>query len=381
MVTGWWDLFAPGQLRDYTAIRAAGGAARIIVGPWLHGEPGEMKAIAQHDTAWLDHHLNGGPLPPGAPVRVFLQQAGRWLDFADWPPPAAVNTPYYLRVSGALRLDAEPGDAPPHTFVYDPADPTPSKGGPLLQPPGKQVDNAEIELRPDVLTFTTDPLAADLDLVGPVTARIFVRTGRQYADVFVRVCDVDDRGVSRNVVDGIRRLSPQTVPAADVEAGDDGVLAVAVELYPDRLPGAGRAPDPGAGQRGLVPAVCPQLRHRRGVRRGHQGAALPVRDLPRFPAPFARPAPGAAQLAVAGAGQSGPPGGPVTAGPRARAGLRSALRLGIVAAGLEQLPGEEIGLIERGGRYPVLGAHVTRPVLMGADNSLRRDAVRALQGK
>ena len=117
-------------------------------------------------------------------------------------------------------------------FVYDPADPTPSKGGPLLQPPGKQVDNAAIELRPDVLTFTTDPLAADLDLVGPVRARIFVRTGRQHADVFVRVCDVDGNGVSRNVVDGIRRLSPQTVPAADVEIGDDGVLAVDVELYP-----------------------------------------------------------------------------------------------------------------------------------------------------
>jgi putative CocE/NonD family hydrolase len=232
MVTGWWDLFAPGQLRDYMAIRSAGGTARIIVGPWLHGEPGELKAIIQQDAAWLDHHLNGAPLPPGAPVRVFLQQAGRWLDFADWPPPAAVNTPYYPRVSGALRLDAEPGDAPPHTFVYDPADPTPSKGGPLLQPPGKQVDNAAIEIRPDVLTFTTDPLDADLDLVGPVTARIFVRTGRQYADVFVRVCDVDDRGVSRNVVDGIRRLSPQTVPGADVQAGDDGVLAVDVELYP-----------------------------------------------------------------------------------------------------------------------------------------------------
>jgi len=232
MVTGWWDLFVPGQLRDYAAIRAAGVTARITVGPWLHGEPGELKAIVQQDIAWLDHHLNGGPPPPGAPVRLFLQQAGTWLDFEEWPPPDAQDTPYYLRVSGALRLDAEPGDAPPHTFVYDPADPTPSKGGPLLQPPGKQVDNAAIEIRPDVLTFTTDPLDADLDLVGPVTARIFVRTGRQYADVFVRVCDVDDRGVSRNVVDGIRRLSPQTVPGADVQAGDDGVLAVDVELYP-----------------------------------------------------------------------------------------------------------------------------------------------------
>jgi len=33
-------------------------------------------------------------------------------------------------------------------------------------------------------------------------------------------------------VDGIRRLSPQTVPAADVLVGDDKVLAVDVELFP-----------------------------------------------------------------------------------------------------------------------------------------------------
>jgi hypothetical protein len=38
--------------------------------------------------------------------------------------------------------------------------------------------------------------------------------------------------VSRNVVDGIRRLDPRSVPAADVTAGDDGVLAVDVELFP-----------------------------------------------------------------------------------------------------------------------------------------------------
>jgi hypothetical protein len=101
-----------------------------------------------------------------------------------------------------------------------------------LQPPGKQVDNAAIEARPDVLTFTTDPLADDQDLVGPVSGRIFVRTGRQYADIFIRVCDVDVKGVSRNIVDGIRRLCPQTVPAPDVRAGDDDVLAVDVELYP-----------------------------------------------------------------------------------------------------------------------------------------------------
>jgi putative CocE/NonD family hydrolase len=232
MVTGWWDLFLPGQLRDYAALRAAGVTARITVGPWLHGDPGELKMIAQQDIAWLDHHLRGGPAPPGAPVRVFLQQAGTWLGFDEWPPPAVVGTAYYLRAAGGLSLDAEPGDAAPATFVYDPADPTPSAGGPLLQPPGKQVDNGAIEARPDVLIYTTEPFASDHDLVGPVSARVYVRTGRQHADLFVRVCDVDATGVSRNIVDGIRRLSPQTVPAPDVRVGDDKVLAVDVELYP-----------------------------------------------------------------------------------------------------------------------------------------------------
>ena len=232
MVTGWWDLFLPGQLRDFAAIRAAGVTARITIGPWLHAEPGELRAIAQQDVAWLTHHLADGPAPRGASVRVFLQGAGAWLEFDQWPPPDAAATPYHLRAGGGLRPDAEPGAAAPGGFVYDPADPTPTVGGPLLQPPGKQADNAAIEARADVLTYTGAPLAADLDLAGPVSARVFVRTGRRHADVFVRVCDVDAAGVSRNIVDGIRRLSPQTVPAPDVRVAEDGILEVEVELFP-----------------------------------------------------------------------------------------------------------------------------------------------------
>jgi uncharacterized protein len=232
MVTGWWDLFLPSQLRDFAAIRAAGVQAVLTVGPWLHGEPAELKAITQQDIAWLEQHLNGGPPPSGPPVHVYLQEADTWLDFEQWPPPGIVATPFYLRSAGSLSEDQQSGDAAPDRFTYDPATPTPSAGGPLLQPPGMQVDNADIEIRPDVLTFTTEPLAADLDLMGPVGARIFLRTDREHADVFVRVCDVDETGVSRNIVDGIRRLSPQTAPAADVRAGADGILEVEVELYP-----------------------------------------------------------------------------------------------------------------------------------------------------
>src|SRR3712207_7378505 len=119
----------------------------------------------------------------------------------------------------------------PYTTLFR-SDPTPTVGGPLLQPPGKQADNAPVESRDDVLVFTGPVLTADVDVVGQVRARVYVRPELEHADVFVRLCDVGPDGVSRNVVDGIRRLDPRTVPANDVTVGDDGVLAVDVELFP-----------------------------------------------------------------------------------------------------------------------------------------------------
>lgn len=213
MVTGWWDLFLPGQLADYAALRAAGVEARLVVGPWLHGAPGELRALLRGDVEWLDHHLRGGPAPKGAPVRLHLQQARTWLEFESWPPPAR-TVEHHLGANGSLGPAAE---GVVGRFTYDPADPTPTVGGPLLEPPGRQADNGPVEQREDVLLFTGPPLPADLDVVGPVRARVSVRTSLEHADVFVRLCDVDPDGVSRNVVDGIRRLTAHADGEVEVE--------------------------------------------------------------------------------------------------------------------------------------------------------------------
>ncbi|MGY1666109.1 CocE/NonD family hydrolase [Geodermatophilus sp. SYSU D00696] len=232
MVTGWWDLFAAAQLADLARLRAAGVPARIVVGPWIHGEPAELRAILRTDVAWLDHHLRGGPAPGGAPVRLYLQQAGRWLESESWPPPGSRPVQHHLRAGGGLTRDPEPGNAAPSEFTHDPADPTPTIGGPLLERPGKQADNRPVEARDDVLVFTGPVLDRDVDVVGHVRARVHVRPDLEHADVVVRLCDVDPGGVSHNVVDGIRRLDPRSVPADDVTVGTDGVLAVDVELFP-----------------------------------------------------------------------------------------------------------------------------------------------------
>ena len=232
MVTGWWDLFAAAQLADVTRLQAAGVPVRVTVGPWLHGDPAELREMVRTDVGWLDHHLRGGPAPAGAPVRLFLQQAGTWLEAQSWPPPGSAPVVHHLRADGSLTREAPADGEVPRGFTYDPADPTPTVGGPLLERPGRQADNRAVEARDDVLVSTGPALSADVDVVGHARARVHVRPELGHADLFVRLCDVDPDGVSRNVVDGIRRLDPHTVPADDVAVGGDGVLAVDVELFP-----------------------------------------------------------------------------------------------------------------------------------------------------
>jgi len=68
-------------------------------------------------------------------------------------------------------------------------------------------DNKSLEQRTDVLTFTTEPLADPVEIAGDVVADLFIRRDNAFADVFVRLCDVDEKGRSRNICDGIVRLT------------------------------------------------------------------------------------------------------------------------------------------------------------------------------
>ena len=227
MVTGWYDLFLPAQLDDFRDLQRAGRTTRITIGPWAHADRGNIKTMLADTANFLSAHLGGNTSELNrAPVRVYLQHADRWLDFPSWPPEEATPTPIHLHEG--RRLDwAEPSTGEPDEFDYDPADPTPSTGGPLLNGPTKQRDNTAIEAREDVLIYTGDRLTRDLDLVGELSATIFLRAGLGHGDLFVRVCDVDARGVSRNVCDGMIRLR-----AGDVEPAEDGVFEVRLPMYP-----------------------------------------------------------------------------------------------------------------------------------------------------
>jgi putative CocE/NonD family hydrolase len=106
--------------------------------------------------------------------------------------------------AGTLGQGAGEGSA---TFRYDPADPTPSLGGALQSKTQGRRDNAVLEARADVLTFTGEPLAEAVEVMGAVRAEFDASTTEASADLFARLCDVDPLGKSVNICDGLTRFS------------------------------------------------------------------------------------------------------------------------------------------------------------------------------
>jgi putative CocE/NonD family hydrolase len=128
-----------------------------------------------------------------------------WHDFETWPPRNYAPRHYYLHPGGELSAIA-PGESHPDRYRYDPADPTPAVGGIRLLRGGRR-DNRKLEARSDVLMFSSAVLQQDVEVIGDVNAEIYFRSSRASADVFVRLCDVDERGRSHNVCDGLVRLA------------------------------------------------------------------------------------------------------------------------------------------------------------------------------
>jgi putative CocE/NonD family hydrolase len=208
LATGWYDICLGSTLADFRALRQAGRAVRLLIGPWYHGRGTIDQGYRVDIDAWL-RAAAGGAVPQGQPVRIHVGGVNEWRDLADWPPPGYAPTVWHLHAEGVLALDP-PADSPADRYTYDPGRPTPSVGGAVENFDGSAgaKDNRRLEQRADVLTFTSSALQRDLEVVGPVAARIVVRSSLEHTDVMTRLCDVHPDGRSVNLADGARRLRP-----------------------------------------------------------------------------------------------------------------------------------------------------------------------------
>jgi uncharacterized protein len=226
MIGGWHDFFLPHQLRDYAALHQAGQQPYLTIGPWRHADQQAAATWVRESVAWLRAQLLGDRSGLRAdPVRIFVTGVEEWRGLPAWPPETEPQR-WHLQPGGVLDTGTSVVSEPDR-YVYDPADPTPSLGGPFGLQGKARVDNRVLEARPDVLTYTSGPLPSDLEVFGEVTADLCVRSSREHTDFFARLCEVDPAGASVNICDALLRLEPGR-PAPE----PDGTVRVRFALWP-----------------------------------------------------------------------------------------------------------------------------------------------------
>lgn len=229
LIAGWYDVFLYWQLQDYQRLRQAGRNPYLLIGRWHHGQRSDLGVTTRETLNWLDVHVKGQTAKlRELPVRLFVMGANEWRDFPEWPPAAQEQT-WYLQPGGRLSLERFSVPSEPDCYRYNPADPTPPSGGNSL---GKHVgakDNRPLEARRDVLTYSTLPLQADYEVIGPVKANLYVHSSLEYTDFFARLCVVKRSDQSINLCEGIISLKPGCTAAATQE---DVTLCVRIEIWP-----------------------------------------------------------------------------------------------------------------------------------------------------
>ncbi len=166
---------------------------------------------------WLAGEANGVTARPK--LAYYLMGENRWKSANAWPVEGTTMRPLYLRSGGnansrfgdgALSFEP-PGAEPADGYVYDPRTPVPTYGGPLCctgDPPDARpgaLDQREIEMRHDVLVYSTPPLEAGIEVTGPLTAVIFVSSNARDTDFTAKLVDVYPDGTAYNLQDGILR--------------------------------------------------------------------------------------------------------------------------------------------------------------------------------
>ncbi len=234
VVCGWYDLFSKsvfdhvGAVRETSRSEHARNHQHVLMGPWTHGisrngkvgglDFGKDSVIDLNAirAQWFDHWLKGEKtgVDEWPPYRIFVMGRDQWRNEREWPLARTKYTPYYFHSKGSANTlegdgtlsTTKPGEEAADQFVYDPDDPVPTLGGCNLgKCPIGPHDQTKAEQREDVLVFTSDELASDVEVTGPVKVVLFAASCATDTDWTAKLVDVHPDGRPFNLCDGIIR--------------------------------------------------------------------------------------------------------------------------------------------------------------------------------
>lgn len=215
-VAGWWDqedFYGPMKIYQLLERYDTAHQNFLVVGPWNHGgwsrSDGEKLGPVDFGSKtseyyrrnvqarFLAYHLKG-KADPGLPEALtFRTGVNQWTRHDEWPPRENVTTrKLYFQLNRGLSFDEPPKtlDSTSDSYVSDPANPVPYRHQPIQVRSGWTTwlveDQRFVDHRPDVLTYLSEPLTADLTISGTVVANLFASTSGTDSDWVVKFIDV-----------------------------------------------------------------------------------------------------------------------------------------------------------------------------------------------
>lgn len=234
-ISGWFDQVSQATINNYMGMVNYGppdlrSHHKLMMGPWTHDglfgtQQGDLTFPNQAAPnglewrlRWFDHWLKGleNGFEKEPPVYVYVMGIDRWRNECEWPLKRTQYTKFFLHSDGQSnslfgngRLDeVPPGKEPSDTFSYDPARPVPTLGGNIASQPkyiAGPYDQTKIEMRSDVLVYTTPPLTEDREVTGPIVLRLFASTDRTDTDFTGKIVDVHPNGYAEILLEGVIR--------------------------------------------------------------------------------------------------------------------------------------------------------------------------------
>lgn len=238
----WYDVSTSPNLAMYNHIRANAKDPKVrenqylVIAPTLHcaftratentivgersmGDP----RLPYHDMTfnWFDFWLKGDQdqSPEKMPrVQYFTMGSNKWQSSDTWPPKEAVMTTYYLNSAGkansrlgdGVLATKKSGKDNPDTFTYDPMNPVNSYGGNVCctgnAVQGGSFDQQEMELREDILVYTSEPLENGIEVSGFIEAKLFLSSDVKDTDLTIKLIDVYPDGRAYNLDETIQRV-------------------------------------------------------------------------------------------------------------------------------------------------------------------------------
>ena len=241
-VGGWYDILLKGTINNF--IKMTGPSIdpeirrkqKLMIGPWVHDEGkrkvgeldfGETAELNEDELMlrWFDNQLKGinNGIMEEPPVKIFVMGENKWRFENEWPLKRTQYQSFYFHshgkansLSGDGFIDTKmPKSEARDSFTYDPHDPVITIG--TMGPYNQQT----VEVRKDVLVFTSAVLKEDLEVTGPVNAIIYASSSARNTDFTAKLVDVYPDGRAIRICEGIIRANHRdsSVPPSDIEPG------------------------------------------------------------------------------------------------------------------------------------------------------------------